>query len=169
MARLSFFPMSDNVYYLSPRSRLDDVDRDMVELEIASLASHRQLESSRERVGKIIGADYMFALLEYLFSGKPAFPKGFDPTGTPFPYPYRHHLDLMEGRELEIFSRTISMIMKRAYDRSGRSRKELFFLRTEVMRRLAIFRGEDSGNTERPEFVGEPGKGGPSGLRIVHT
>ncbi len=43
-------PISDNVIYLSPRSKLNDFDRDMVELEIASLVTYEKLETYRDRV-----------------------------------------------------------------------------------------------------------------------
>ncbi len=90
----------------------------------------------------------MFILLEYLFSGKAIFPKGFNLTENKLPHQYEHHLDLMNERELEVFFRTISALMKKVYDHSNRSRIELFYLRSEVIRRLVKIKGTSPGNIE---------------------
>lgn len=42
----------------------------------------------------------------------------------------------MSARELQVYFRTITALMKKAYHHSYRSRKELFYLRSEVMRRI---------------------------------
>ena len=61
--------MSNIILYF-PNQR-NDLDEDLIDLEIATESTQAQLEIFRERVGKIVGADYMFLLLEYLFAGKP--------------------------------------------------------------------------------------------------
>lgn len=147
--------------------RLGETDRDMVELEIASLASMQKVMEFRNRVGKIVGADYMFQLLEYLFSGKPVLPEGFDPTQQKFPHQYAHHLDLMDERELELLYRTISVVMKKIYGNSTRSRQELFYLRTEIIRRIAHINGTDVESIEMLKFAAPGQMDGERRLRSV--
>ncbi|MDD2745267.1 MAG: hypothetical protein PHU93_01900 [Candidatus Gracilibacteria bacterium] len=126
--------MSNIILYF-PNQR-NDLDQDLIDLEIATESTQASLEIFRERVGKIMGADYMFLLLEYLFAGKPILQAGFDPIKWDLPHQYQYHLNQMSARELQVYFRTITALMKKSYHHNYRSRRELFYLRSEVMRRI---------------------------------
>lgn len=54
---------------------LTEVERDLVDLELADPASLMKVREIRELTGEIIGFDYLSALLNRLSRGKPVLPE----------------------------------------------------------------------------------------------
>ncbi|MDQ1344081.1 MAG: hypothetical protein QG650_801 [Patescibacteria group bacterium] len=115
---------------------LNDLERDLLELEVTDYASLMKVRQVRETVDTILGFDYLVELLKRLSRGYPIFPEGYDPVTHRIPHQYAHHFDLLDVRELELFWRWIGVTLDKDDAASMRVRKELFYLRGETIRRM---------------------------------
>ena len=136
--------MSDNVIRFPG---FTDLERDLVDLELADPESIRRVREYQDRVGRIFGFEYLVSLLIRVSRGKPVLPDGFDPVKDPLPHQYAHQFDQLDARELELFRRWVGAILDNHGVVVPRLRKELFYLRAEAVRRSRTIESDNSEST----------------------
>ncbi|MFZ3233161.1 MAG: hypothetical protein WA194_06685 [Patescibacteria group bacterium] len=126
--------MSDNVVQFPG---LTDVERDLVDLELATPASLLKAREIRDRAGEVVGFDYLSALLNRLSRGKPVLPEGFDPATDPLPHQYAYHFEMLDLHDLDFFRRLADVAFHDDDEVPVRLKADLFHLRSEAIRRIA--------------------------------
>ena len=143
--------MSDNVVRFPG---LTDIERDLVDLELATPASLMMVREIRDRAGEVVGFDYLTALLNRLSRGKPVLPEGFDPATDPLPYQYAYHFDRLDLHDLDFFRRLADVTFHEDDAVPVRARSDLFHLRSEALRRIARIEAETGEKVVRRKKIG---------------
>lgn len=144
--------MSDNVVQFSG---LTDIERDLVDLELATPASLLKAREIRARAGEVVGFDYLSALLNRLSRGKPVLPEKFDPATDPLPHQYAYHFDLLDLHDLDFFRRLADVTFHKDAAVSVRAKSDLFHLRAEALRRIARIEEENGEKIVRRKKAGQ--------------
>lgn len=125
--------MSDNVVAFPG---LNDLERDLLELGLTDRESLLKIREMRSRCEEILGFDYLVELLKRAVKEKPIFPEGYDPAKSALPHQYAHQFRMLEERELSLLCHWIRVTLAKTPPSALRTRKELFHLRSEAIRRL---------------------------------
>ena len=144
--------MSDNVVRFPG---LTDIERDLVDLELATPASLLKAREIRDRAGEVVGFDYLSALLNRLSRGKPVLPEKFDPATDPFPHQYAYHFDQLDLHDLDFFRRLADVTFHEDDMVPVRARSDLFHLRAEALRRIARIEAETGEKVVRRKKIGQ--------------
>lgn len=126
--------MPDNVLRFTT---FDELERDLIDLELATPYSLMKVREIRERTGEIVGFDYLAALLNRLSRGKPVLPEGFDPATDSLPHQYAHHFEKLDLHDLDFFRRLADVAFHEDDEVPVRLKADLFHLRSEAIRRIA--------------------------------
>lgn len=143
--------MSDNVVQFPG---LTDVERDLVDLELATPASLMKAREIRDRAGEVVGFDYLSALLNRLSRGKPVLPERFNPLTDPLPHQYAHHFEKLDLHDLDFFRRLADVTFHEDEDVPVRLKADLFHLRSEAIRRIARIEAEVGKKVHRRKKIG---------------
>lgn len=126
--------MSDNVVQFPG---LTDIERDLVDLELATPASLMRVREIRDRAGEVMGFDYLSALLNRLSRGRPVLPERFDPATDSLPHQYAYHFEMLDLHDLDFFRRLADVTFQEDDEVPVRLKADLFHLRSEAIRRIA--------------------------------
>lgn len=143
--------MSDNVVQFPG---LTDVERDLIDLELATPASLLKAREIRERAGEVVGFDYLSALLNRLSRGKPVLPEKFDPATDPIPHQYAYHFEMLDLHDLDFFRRLADVTFQEGDEVPVRLKADLFHLRSEAISRIARIEAETGEKIVRRKKIG---------------